>query len=125
MNEILIFPSEYSIVLRDLYINKQYIDIYTYHTRYNLLPHQIAQCIILLIKKNIITKEGNKITITDYGRKWVLANRRVLFLSQRCQYWKTTRNKGYKDFGDNNNEIRLPNISKIDKSLFTTNKKGG
>jgi DNA-binding PadR family transcriptional regulator len=76
------------VVLRELYRNTK-MDIFEFHRLYSLSPGQLAQTLNKFVKQGIVEIEGDFAQITDFGRKWIVANRKSLFLEVRALGWKS------------------------------------
>ena len=73
--------------LKELYLNNK-INIYFFHEKYMLSPAQLGRTIRKFAKmKHIIVNDDN-VELTENGRKWVIANRKELFLKEKEKLWK-------------------------------------
>ena len=75
------------VILRELYRNES-LDIYVFHKLYSLSPAALAQTINRFLKLGVIEIQDDLIRLTDFGLKWILSNRKSLFLKDRVQEWK-------------------------------------
>jgi len=62
--------------------------IYALHRRYRLSPAQIARSVRKFESIGVLCLTGHAIKLTDYGRRWVLANRLTLFGKPHSRLWK-------------------------------------
>ncbi len=103
-------------LIKELYIEKQ-VHLYSFHEKYLLSPAQLARTINKFVDEGIIELNNEMISLTTKGEKWIVCNRKALFLFEKDKYWKEIpgdmrqRAMGIK-------ELYLPNRNKIDKELF-------
>ena len=79
--------SEEIEILREL-IKSDSVDLYLFHDKYKMSPAQLSRAVSKFASKSIISINENTITLTPYGKKWIINNRKALFLSPREKYWK-------------------------------------
>ena len=74
---------------RYLYENGN-IDLYQWHQTTRVSPIELAVIVNEEVKKGRIILNGDKnsISITDYGKKWLEANKLELFAEEKEQPWK-------------------------------------
>jgi hypothetical protein len=98
-------------VLRELYRNDK-VDLYRFHQLYSLPPGQLAKTINRLMELRVLELVDDSVQLTDFGRRWVVANRRLIFLRDRAQEWK--------DIPENMRQDRMPinSLYKPKKSLI-------
>ena len=82
--------SEDREILRDLFKSKGGCDLYSFHTKYHLSPAQLSRSLGKFLANGVIERDGERIFLSDYGRKWVLANRHSIFFFARNMNWKRT-----------------------------------
>lgn len=63
------------------------MDLYKLHEEYLLSPAQLSCTIRKLIEIDAVELNGLLARLTDCGRKWIFAERRRIFLSDRQRYW--------------------------------------
>lgn len=73
--------------LRELYIHNS-VNIYFFHEKYMLSPAQLGRSIRKFTDIGCICLNEDCINLTENGRRWIIANRRILFLSSKDKYWK-------------------------------------
>lgn len=74
-------------LLKELYY-KNTANVYFFHERYRLSPAQLARAIRKFENQGLIEFNDTTVTLTENGKKWVLANRKDIFLYERKKYWK-------------------------------------
>lgn len=86
-SERLYIHSEDREILRHLYAVHQPVAVYFFHEKYLLSPGQIARVVRKYSDNGIIAVERDSIILTENGRRWVLRNRRQIFMSIRTRPW--------------------------------------
>lgn len=81
------FYSEDIIILREIF-NLRRLNIFYFHEKYLLSPGQLARSLNNFIENKIIQIKENEIIITDFGIKWIISNRKKLFLQEKDLFWK-------------------------------------
>lgn len=81
------FYSEDVEIIRELICNK-HVDLYDLHLKYRLSPAQISRSVKRFIAEGIVVCQDNTIELTDYGKEWIVHNRKELFLDDSRKYWK-------------------------------------
>ena len=81
------FYSEDVEIIRELISNK-HVDLYDLHLKYRLSPAQISRSVQRFIAEDIVVYQDNMIALTDYGKEWIVLNRKELFLDDSRKYWK-------------------------------------
>lgn len=71
-----------------LFSSKKAIDIYTLYENFGLSPSHVSSFVNKYVPAKIVLLENEKISLTDSGMKWIIDNRRWLFLRQRLCAWK-------------------------------------
>lgn len=76
-------------LLRILY-EQGTINLYTWHQKTCLSPISIANAVLRLRKQGILQLSENHedASLTEYGRKWVERNSKVLFATKSEEPWK-------------------------------------
>lgn len=82
------YHSEDREILRDLYADKDWKEIYVFHEKYLLSPAQVSRSVRKLEQQELIEILDHRIRMTDHGRKWLLANRRRVFFDCGKLQWK-------------------------------------
>jgi len=88
VNKCLFIHSEDREILRHLYAAHVPVDVYYFHERYQLSPGQIARVIRKYSSEDKIVIVDDSIELTEKGRRWVLRNRRQIFMSGSARPWK-------------------------------------
>lgn len=102
--------------VKELFERKQ-VDLYFFHEKYLLSPAQLLRTTNKFIKEGIIELKNEVATLTPKGEKWIIYNRKTLFLNEKDKYWKEIPSKmrqnsiGIKD-------LYKPYRNKLDKELF-------
>lgn len=81
------FYSEDVEIIREL-INNKHVDLYDLHLKYCLSPAQVSRSVRRFIVEGIVVSQDNVIELTDYGKEWIILNRKELFLDDSRKYWK-------------------------------------
>lgn len=70
-------------------ITQKNVSLYHFHEKYMLSPAQLAKTIKKFESIDIV-KMSNQyaIKLTVFGRKWIIKNRKLIFLSEKDKYWK-------------------------------------
>lgn len=108
--------SEDRELLRDLYAGGDWMDIYYFHQKYLLSPAQISRAIRKLKSLKLVESMDYKIKLTDFGCRWLLSNRRQVFLKPKDMEWKTPSSKVIADYGKISEYIPRP--SKMRQTFF-------
>lgn len=83
------FDSADREILRVLYSTKGVVDAYLFYTRYNLLPSMILRSFRRFEEDGVVRLvDGAFLELTEYGRKWVVSNRRRIFMREVDAEWK-------------------------------------
>jgi hypothetical protein len=73
--------------LRELYIQNS-VSMYFFHEKYMLSPAQLGRTIRKFTDIGCVILNENCIELTEKGRRWIITNRRELFLKTKEKYWK-------------------------------------
>jgi predicted methyltransferase len=79
------------IFVREIYTHET-IDIYSLHQNFTLSPAQVARLINKFLDLRIIIINGSLVSVTDYGKEWIFANRSALLLQKSNEYGKILKN---------------------------------
>jgi len=85
----LYFHSEDREILRHLWAEHDPVKVYLFHEKYLLSPGQIARILRKYSAENIIEIHGDRIALTERGRRWILRNRREIFMHVSAKPWKS------------------------------------
>lgn len=110
------FLSEDREILRDLYTASGWVEVYFFHKKYLLSPAQITRTIRKLEELKIVEVSDYKIRMTEFGRKWLLANRRQVFLRPDDMSWKNTSSKVA--YNDDENSTYFPRPGKMRQPFY-------
>ena len=76
------FSSADKKIILTLYEGGKDIDIYDLHRRFSFSPAQLSRFTRRFQKIKVIECAHERIKLTDYGKDWIIRNRRVLFYYQ-------------------------------------------
>jgi len=96
-------------ILLELFTERKAIYIYYFHEKYLFSPAQINRFIRNYLKEKIISFDDYKIKLTEYGIKWIVHNRRKIFLSHNKKEWKKIPNGWLVKINENINDLKLKN----------------
>lgn len=102
--------------VKELYFHNS-VSVYYFHEKYMLSPAQLGRTIRKFIEIECVTLNDTNITLTNKGRKWIIANRRELFLKNKDKYWKNIP-IDMKQEAISINDTYKPDITKLDSELF-------
>lgn len=112
-------------ILRDLYLKPEGEKIYYFYLKYNLSPDEIAKTLLYYRDLEFVNVSENLSTLTSKGRKWVFANRKKIFLTEREMLWKDIdtddKTEDFEKLAVN--KVYLPRINKIDPELINIKEK--
>lgn len=103
-------------LLKELY-SKEKIEMYYFHEKYKLSPAQLGRTIKKFKEAGLIIIDEKNVILLEKGRKWIIGNRRDLFLNERSKYWKKIPEQ-MKQESLAINELYKPDRKKIDKEIF-------
>lgn len=75
-------------VIKDLLSSSDGIIIYSLFEKYNFSPAQISRFTRKFFEEGVILKINDTLRLTEFGRKWVMANRKEIFLKERKNTWE-------------------------------------
>lgn len=75
-------------ILLELFKERKSIYIYYFHEKYLFSPAQINRFVRNYLEERIISFIDYKIKITELGIKWIIHNRKKIFLSSNKKEWK-------------------------------------
>ena len=93
------YYSEDIEIIRQLIYNG-HVNLYDLHIKYRLSPAQISRSVRKLQEEQVIIVDEKTISITNFGREWVIRNRRMLFLDDKRKYWKLEKDNARFKEGD-------------------------
>ena len=68
--------------VKELFSNNK-VNMYIFHEKYMLSPAQLGRVIRKFTEKECIVVNGYDIELTEKGRKWIVTNRKELFLKEK------------------------------------------
>ena len=81
-----IWPED-RIIIRELYQNRGWINLYSIHLNYLLSPGQMGRSVRKLLIYQVIEQKGLNIRFNEKGFIWVLKNKKEIFLTKSNRYW--------------------------------------
>lgn len=114
------FSSEREVI-EALFQAEDWLDLYELHVEFRLSPAQIYECLERLSFNNFADIEGTRGRLTESGRRWVLASRRMIFLSPNLD-WREIRDRGK---STHPGELYKPRFSENEKREFLDEQIGG
>ena len=98
--------------IKELYIHNS-VSMYFFHEKYMLSPAQLGRTIRKFTNIECVIIDDNNIELTDKGRKWIIANRKELFLKTKEKYWKNIPIEMLQA-AIKTNDTYKPNVKKLD-----------
>lgn len=98
-------------------LDRKKVDLYFFHEKYLLSPAQLARTINKFIEEGVVELSNEEIRLTPNGEKWIICNRKSLFLHERKKYWKEIPSE-MKQESFELNDFYKPNRKKLDTELF-------
>lgn len=86
-NALVLYNSDRTILWK-LYNSPNPISLYGLHKEFGLSPAQLGTFVAKLKKINVISADEENIQLTEYGKKWVLAHRNKIFISNLVWDWQ-------------------------------------
>ena len=81
------FSSADKKIILTLYESSKKIELYDLHKQFSFSPAQLSRFTRKFQKKRVIDYSNGYIKLTDYGKNWVIKNRRLLFLTPKQKKW--------------------------------------
>lgn len=75
-------------VIQELLNSSEEVGIYALFEKYKFSPAQISKFTRKFLEKGVIIINNDKLLLTEYGRKWIMANRKEIFLKERKNTWE-------------------------------------
>lgn len=108
------FFSEDIEFMKELYINNS-LSLYFFHEKYMLSPAQLGRTIKKFTDLKYVLVNDFDVVLTEKGRKWIIANRRELFLKTKEKHWKKVPIEMTREVFNINNTYKP---TKLDSELF-------
>jgi hypothetical protein len=87
--ETLILNTADRKILRTLYASlKPPLALFQLHKDLGFSPAQVGSFVAKFVKNGIVNLQDESISLTEYGRKWLIANRIKVFLSHVHYDWQ-------------------------------------
>lgn len=104
-------------LLKELYSNDK-IELYFFHKKYKLSPAQLARALKKFKDAGLILLDNDSVELNEKGRRWIIGNRKELFLKEKSKYWKRIP-ENMKQQSLEINQFYIPERKNIDKEIFT------
>ncbi|MBP6740849.1 MAG: hypothetical protein KA146_12705 [Leptospiraceae bacterium] len=75
-------------VIKDLLNSSDGIIIYALFEKYKFSPAQVSKFTRKFLEHGAILIKNDKLFLTEYGRKWIIAHRKEIFLQERKNTWE-------------------------------------
>ena len=98
-------------------LSKDKVELYFFHNKYMLSPAQMARTINKFEELGLIDITNDEVSLNELGRRWIIENRKFLFLNENVKYWKEIPEE-MKQKKIAINKPFKPNRRNIDKELF-------
>lgn len=102
--------------IKELYIHNS-VSMYFFHEKYMLSPAQLGRTIRKFTNIECVIMNDDNIELTEKGRKWIIANRKKLFIKTKEKYWKNIPIEMIQETFKINDTYK-PNTKKLDSELF-------
>lgn len=86
MEELYTSSSDKKILL-ELFSYRKPLNIYYFHEKYFFSPAQINRFLRTYTKEKIVKFINNEVHLTDFGIKWIVKNRKNIFLTTKSNQW--------------------------------------
>jgi hypothetical protein len=110
------FSVEDKEILRDLFKESKMVSIYSFHKKYMLSPGQLSRSLRKFESMGVLVSTDENVELTEYGKKWILQNRKELFLNKPREFWKESITESVPN--SNINKPYLPKKTKLNKDFF-------
>lgn len=81
------FSSAEKKIVLTLYECDKDLNLYDLHKRFSFSPAQLSRFVRRFQKLKVIDYTNGSIKLTDYGKDWIIENRRALFLAPTQKKW--------------------------------------
>lgn len=117
MDDEIVIHSEDKEILLALYQEKLGVSMYAFHDKYLLSLGQIARVVRKYKAIGVFDLGEDILSLTTFGRSWLINNRLVLLQSKRELHWKKVPNK-FKQEKLALDQATLPNIESLSRFFF-------
>lgn len=105
-------------ILRELYKSRDWIEVYSFHSKYKLSPIQISESLNFIRERGLAEierQEGYRLRILPDGVRWIDANAVDLFLTPRAQErWRRLPKRPT----NADDAVYLPKMSNLEVDFF-------
>lgn len=105
--------------LSALFASSDWLDMFVFHEKYLLSPGQVASFMRRFEEGSVIEAQGGRARLTEFGRRWVLANRAVIFLVSN-RVWAEAPQIMVEAARINPFEPYLPDLKRLQERFFLT-----
>lgn len=102
-------------VILALYQSNDWFDLYTLHEDLLLSPAQIVSVVMFLESEGLCEIVDTKAKMTEKGSRWVLKNRKNIFMQSERNWAEPAVPKGDRLLAG---EPYMPNLKSVDKDFF-------
>jgi len=114
MVDKIVIHSEDKEILLALYQEKLGVSMYAFHDKYLLSLGQIARVVRKYKAIGVFDLGKDTLSLTTFGRNWLISNRVVLFNSKRKLHWKKVPNE-FKQEKRALDQATLPSIESLSR----------
>lgn len=110
------YNSQQRIVLRALFSERDWVDLYRLHKGTLVAPGQIAALLSFMLEQKYCLVDGLKAQITPAGRAWVLQNRKQIFCKVHTEWRGGSKSEEHSELQPS--APYLPNLAYLDRDFF-------
>ncbi len=111
------FSSSDREVIRFLFSQPNWVDLYELHMQFGLSPAQIIDMLERLITLGFAERQGAQARLTQHGRDWTVAARNKIFLDTDRKAWRPSSDQLLAD-GLEFSTPYMPDLSLVDRKFF-------
>ncbi len=82
------FSSADKKILMDLFKEQSSRQLYYFYEKYNFSPAQLSRFVRTYQEIGVILVQDDCIELTEFGKKWMLKNRKDIFLKPKEHLWR-------------------------------------
>lgn len=110
------YNSQHRIVLRALFSESDWVDLYRLHKETLVAPGQIAALLSFMLERRYCLVDGLRARITSSGRAWVLQNRKQIFCKVHAEWREGSKSE--RPYELLPSSPYLPNLVYLDRDFF-------